>query len=45
MPREKREQAEQIIPTPGEVYVDVGRGQAVAEAMKTMGMTEQNYHR
>jgi hypothetical protein len=41
MPRGKTEQAEQIIPTLREVEGGVGRGKTVAEAVKTIGMTEQ----
>ena len=45
MPRGKKELAEQIIPKLREVEVEVGRGKAVLEAVKKIGVTEQTYYR
>jgi hypothetical protein len=42
MPRGKPEQAEQIIPKLREVEVELGRGKTVAEAVKKIGVTEQD---
>ena len=43
MPRGKKELAEQITPELREVEVEVGRGKTVLEAVKKIGVTEQNY--
>ena len=45
MPRGKKELAEQIIPKLREVEVEVGRGKAVAEVVKKIGVTAQPYYR
>jgi type III secretion system FlhB-like substrate exporter len=43
MPRGKKEVAEQIISELGEIEVEVGRAKTVLEAVKKIGVPEQNY--